>query len=187
MQDGFLKVMAATPEIRVADCEFNTEGIIGALQEAKRAGAKLLVLPELCITGYTCGDLFLQNVLTEAALTGLSRVREATVGRDTVVVFTLPFLKDNKLYNTAAVVQNGRILGLVPKTHLPNYSEFYEARHFVQGTGSISLSLARKCHLVQNYCFAVKIWKILSSAWKSVKISGSQVLLRVLWPVRARC
>ena len=98
MQDGFLKVMAATPEIRVADCEFNTEGIIGALQEAKRAGAKLLVLPELCITGYTCGDLFLQNVLTEAALTGLSRVREATVGRDTVVVFTLPFLKDNKLY-----------------------------------------------------------------------------------------
>ena len=182
MQDGFFFLIAATPEIRVADCEFNTEGIIGALQEAKRAGAKLLVLPELCITGYTCGDLFLQNVLTEAALTGLSRVREATVGRDTVVVFTLPFLKDNKLYNTAAVVQNGRILGLVPKTHLPNYSEFYEARHFVPGTGRteylfifgeevpFGTKLLFCCKNMENFVFGVEICEDL---WVASPPSGA--------------
>lgn len=182
MQDGFLKVMAATPDIRVADCEFNTKNIIGALQEADRAGAKLLVLPELCITGYTCGDLFLQNVLTDAALTGLFRVREATRGKDTVVVFTLPFLKDSKLYNVAAVVQSGRILGLVPKTYLPNYSEFYEARHFVPGTGQIEyLSLFDEkvpfgtkliflCENMEKFVFGVEICEDL---WVANPPSGA--------------
>lgn len=135
MRDGFLKVMAATPDIHVADCHFNTENIIRAVNGAEAAGAKLLVLPELCMTGYTCGDLFLQNVVTDAALEGLYHVREATRGMDVAVVFTLPFLKGSKLYNAAAVIQDGRVLGLVPKTHLPNYSEFYEARHFVAGDG----------------------------------------------------
>lgn len=182
MQDGFLKVMAATPDIRVADCEFNTKNIIGALQEADRAGAKLLVLPELCITGYTCGDLFLQNVLTDAALTGLFRVREATRGKDTVVVFTLPFLKDSKLYNVAAVVQSGRILGLVPKTHLPNYSEFYEARHFVPGseqTEYLSLfdekvpfgtKLIFLCENMEKFVFGVEICEDL---WVANPPSGA--------------
>ncbi len=182
MRDGFLKVMAATPDIRVADCEFNTQSIIGALEGAVRAGVKLLVLPELCMTGYTCGDLFLQNILTDAALKGLYRVREATRGADVAVVFTLPFLKGSKLYNVAAIVHNGRVLGLVPKTHIPNYSEFYEARHFVPGdsrTERICLfgeevlfgtKLLFSCKDMQNFVFGVEICEDL---WVANPPSGA--------------
>ena len=134
MRDGFLKVAAATPDIRVADCEFNTGSIIEAIRQAERAGAKLLVLPELCMTGYTSGDLFLQDTLLGAALLGAGAVAEATRGLDILAVFGMPFLKGNKLYNVAVAVQNGRILGIVPKGSIPNYSEFYEARHFNPGT-----------------------------------------------------
>lgn len=182
MKDGFLKVMAATPQIRVADCEFNTKNIIQALEEAEGAGAKLLVLPELCMTGYTCGDLFLQNILTDAARSGLYRVREATRGKDVAVVFTFPFLKGSKLYNVAAVVQNGRILGLVPKMHLPNYSEFYEARHFVPGTGEtervvlfgeevlFGTKLLFSCKDMGNFVFGVEICEDL---WVANPPSGA--------------
>lgn len=182
MRDGFLKVMAATPDIRVADCGFNTENIIRAVKGAEDAGAKLLVLPELCMTGYTCGDLFLQNILTEAALDGLYRVREATRGMDVAVVFTLPFLKGNKLYNLAAVVQDGRVLGLVPKTHLPNYSEFYEARHFVPGNGAVEhiqlfggevpfgAKLLFSCENMENFVFGVEICEDL---WVANPPSGA--------------
>ncbi|MDE7327314.1 MAG: NAD(+) synthase [Lachnospiraceae bacterium] len=182
MRDGFLKVMVTTPDIRVADCDFNTENIIRAVREAEGSGAKLLVLPELCITGYTCGDLFLQNVLTEGALDGLYHVREATRGMDVAVVFTLPFLKDNKLYNVAAVVQDGRVLGLVPKTHLPNYSEFYEARHFVPGDGriehiclfgeevSFGTKLLFACRNLKNFVFGVEICEDL---WVANPPSGA--------------
>ncbi len=169
MRDGFLKVMAATPDIRVADCDFNAENIIWAVGEAEGAGAKLLVLPELCMTGYTCGDLFLQSTLITGALNGLYRVREATRGMDVAVVFTLPFSRGNKLYNVAAVIQDGRVLGLVPKTYLPNYSEFYEARHFTPGderTGHILLfgeevpfgtKLLFSCKNMENFIFGVEI------------------------------
>ncbi len=169
MRDGFLKVMAATPDIRVADCDFNAENIIRAVGEAEGAGAKLLVLPELCMTGYTCGDLFLQSTLITGALNGLNRVREATRGMDVAVVFTLPFSRGNKLYNVAAVIQDGRVLGLVPKTYLPNYSEFYEARHFTPGderTGHILLfgeevpfgtKLLFSCKNMENFIFGVEI------------------------------
>lgn len=134
MKDGFLKVAAATPNLCVADCEYNTAAIIKEIKEAEKAGVKLLVLPELCITGYTCGDLFLQDTLLLAAMDGLRTVLEETAEKDVFVVLGMPFVKNGKLYNVAVAVQNGKLLGMVPKTHLPNYSEFYEARHFNPGT-----------------------------------------------------
>ncbi|MBQ9118516.1 MAG: NAD(+) synthase [Lachnospiraceae bacterium] len=134
MKDGFLKVAVATPEIKVADCRFNTEQMIAAMQKAAEQGAKLLVLPELCMTGYTCGDLFLQDTLLAAALQGVKRICEASAGMDLLTVFGMPFLKSNRLYNVAVPVQNGRVLGMIPKQHLPNYSEFCEMRYFAPGS-----------------------------------------------------
>ena len=133
MKDGFLPVRAASPALRVADCDYNTNQCIAAMQDAAKAGVKLLCLPELCLTGYTCGDLFLQSALTRGAEAGLARLLQASLGLDLVVLAGLPLVMDGKLYNCAAVVANGRLLGLVPKTWLPNYSEFYELRHFAPG------------------------------------------------------
>ena len=129
MIDGFLRVAAATPAIRTADCAYNAEQILGCVAAAPEDTA-LLVFPELCLTGYTCGDLFLSSTLLAAAEKAMRRILSATVGRDTVLVIGLPVPVDARLFNCAAVCQRGILLGLVPKTHLPAYSEFYEARHF---------------------------------------------------------
>lgn len=133
MKDGFVKVGAATPAIRVADCDYNAARIIALAREADAAGIRLLALPELCVTGYTCGDLFLQQTLLEGALRALSRILEETAGLDLLLLPGLPFPSGNKLYNCAAVCHKGKLLGLVPKTHIPNYGEFYEQRHFASG------------------------------------------------------
>lgn len=130
MKDGFVKVAAATPEIKVNNTEYNAASITAAILEAAKNGAKLVVLPELCITGYTCGDLFLQSSLVSRAETALSRIVHDT--RDTDILFAvgLPVLFGDKLYNAAAVCKSGEILGVVPKVNIPNYTEFYEARYF---------------------------------------------------------
>lgn len=133
MRDGFLKVATATTHIKVADCEYNTNQIIDSIKKAYLRKVKLLVFPELCITGYTCGDLFLQDALEVAALNSLEKIVHASSGLDMVILVGLPILKDSKLYNVGAVMCNGKLLGLIPKQHLPNYSEFYEARHFQKG------------------------------------------------------
>ena len=133
MRDGFVKVAAGTPSIRVADCRYNAESCFTLMREADRQGVRVLVLPELCLTGYTCGDLFLQETLLRGAEEALSTVLEATKHLDMVTALGLPVRFENKLYNCAAVIHKGVILGLVPKTHLPNYGEFYEARWFAPG------------------------------------------------------
>ena len=133
MTDGFVRMAAATPRIRVADPYYNAENIAALVRAADARRTKMLVLPELCLTGYTCGDLFLQNALLRAARGALARLAAETARCDTLFFVGLPLEQDNKLYNTAAAVQHGRVLGFVPKTHLPNYSEFYEARHFQPG------------------------------------------------------
>ncbi len=133
MRDGFVKVAAGTPSIRVADCRYNAESCFTLMREADRQGVRVLVLPELCLTGYTCGDLFLQETLLRGAEEALSTVLEATKHLDMVTALGLPVHFENKLYNCAAVIHKGVILGLVPKTHLPNYGEFYEARWFAPG------------------------------------------------------
>ena len=130
MKHGFIKTAAATCEIRVADCAFNVTSIKEAMQRAYDSGAKLLVLPELCITGYTCGDLFLQQPLLKAAEHALFQLAEASEAMEMLCVVGLPLVYRTKLYNCAAVLYNGEILGVVPKTNIPNYSEFYEQRHF---------------------------------------------------------
>ena len=133
MRDGFIKVAAGTPSIRVADCAYNAGQIIALMREAAAHSVKVLALPELCVTGYTCGDLFLQDTLLNGAETGLAAILDATRELDMVTAVGLPMRHENKLYNCAAVIHRGEILGLVPKTHIPNYGEFYEARWFTAG------------------------------------------------------
>ena len=133
MRDGFIRVAAATPKIRVADVEFNTDQVIRLMEEGHKRGAKLMVFPELCLTAYTCGDLFLQQTLLEEAVAALRKVEVATAGKDMMVFVGLPWKQGGKLYNVAAALKDGKLLGLVPKKNLPNYSEFYEARHFCPG------------------------------------------------------
>ena len=130
MKDGFFKVATACPVVRVADCESNLEACLRLASEAAGAGVKLLTFPELCLTGYTCGDLFLQDTLIDNALCALRRFAAETASYDMAAIVGLPIGYGGKLYNCAAVCKGGRVLGLVPKSHLPNYSEFYEARQF---------------------------------------------------------
>ncbi len=147
MKDGFICTAAGTPKIKVADCRYNAEQIFTMMREAERQGVKLLVLPELCLTGYTCADLFLQDTLLEGAGEGLRTILEATKNLDVLTAIGLPVRNkwDNKLYNCAAVIQRGEILRLIPKTYIPNYGEFYEQRWFASGKGVDTLvSLAGK-------------------------------------------
>ena len=133
MIEGFLRVAVATPKIKVADVRFNTEAVLREIAEADRQGASLLVFPELVLTAYTCADLFHQTILVERAATALDEVAEATRRTQLVAVVGVPYMVDHKLYNCAAVLHAGRILALVPKKNLPNYSEFYERRWFTPG------------------------------------------------------
>ncbi len=134
MRDGFVKVAAVTPEVRVADVAFNVEACVAAAREAaEKDGAVVIVLPELALTGYTCEDLFWQDALIRAADAGLADFAEATAGLDALLLVGVPVRAGGKLYNCAAVVSRGMVLGLVPKTHIPTYNEFYEGRHFVSG------------------------------------------------------
>lgn len=133
MEQGFVKVAAVTPKIKVADTKYNGEVICAEIKKAAEQGAKVIVLPELCITGYTCSDLFLQEKLLRAAKEELLRIAVFGETVDAIVFVGLPFAWDGKLYNVAAAINKGKILGLVPKIYLPNYNEFYEARHFSRG------------------------------------------------------
>ncbi|MGN0348671.1 MAG: NAD(+) synthase [Roseburia sp.] len=133
MKDGFVKVAAVTPEIKVADTVYNEQAICKEIEAAVSHGAKILVFPELCLTGYTCGDLFLQDKLLEGAKEALVRIAEFLRQYDCISFVGLPLAYRGKLYNVAAVLSRGEVLGFVPKTYLPSYNEFYEARHFTAG------------------------------------------------------
>ncbi|MDO4566736.1 MAG: nitrilase-related carbon-nitrogen hydrolase, partial [Oscillospiraceae bacterium] len=130
MRDGFLRAAALSPDIRVADCKYNANEIKKAIDAAFERQVQLLVTPELGVSAYTCGDLFLQSALLEEAERGILEIAAHTRGRNIVVVAGFPAKKDGRLYNAAAVMTGGEILGVVPKSAIPNYSEFYEARHF---------------------------------------------------------
>ena len=131
--EGYLRVSAATPSVKVADVEHNAAELLRLMREEKEKGTELLVFPELCLTGYTCSDLFWQTPLLDAAKEKLLDLAKETKGLDMLVLAGLPFEWEGAIYNTAAVLHEGRILGLVPKMHIPNYAEFYEARHFTRG------------------------------------------------------
>lgn len=135
MKHGFLRTAAVTPKIKVADPEYNAAQIIELINQGYGRGVKIMAFPELCLTGYTCGDLFLQSPLLNKAREMLKRIIQSTSGKDILVFLGLPWEHEGKLYNGAAVMHKGRLLGIVPKQNLPNYSEFYEARHFCPGNG----------------------------------------------------
>jgi len=137
MLDGYIRVAAATPSIRVADCAHNAEQILSLIKKAARENIRLLCLPELCITGYTCGDLFLQDTLLESARKALNMLVKESADDHALAVVGLPLAHGGKLFNVAAVFCGGRILGFVPKTHIPNYSEFYELRHFAPACSDV--------------------------------------------------
>lgn len=136
MFDGFIKVAAVTPEVKVADCPYNADEIIKGMDEALKQGARIIVFPELALTGYTCGDLFWQEELLRQACVALNRVILYTRGKECLVFVGLPWEKAGKLYNVAAAVSDGKLLGLVPKQYIPNYAEFYEGRNFTAGRGA---------------------------------------------------
>ena len=137
MKNGFVKVAAATPDIRVADVEFNTQNIINVMEEARKNGAKILVFPELCVTGYTCSDLFDHSVLLKASRKALLEIAENTSDKDMLVFVGAPLEVNGKLYNVAAAMNQGEILGFTTKTFLPNYGEFYEMRQFTPGPQTV--------------------------------------------------
>ena len=176
MRDGFLKAAALSPALRVADCAYNTQQIIAQLKDAAARGVKLAVFPEFCLTGYTCGDLFLQHTLQQGALTGLQSILDASRELDVVALVGLPLLVRGKLYNAAAVLCRGRLLGLVPKTYLPNYGEFYEKRQFTPGSTEVEwvtvcgqqvpfgTSLLFRCSEMPSFVLGVEICEDLWSA-----------------------
>lgn len=133
MRHGFIKVAAATPDIRVADVDYNKGQIIKQMDEAAEAGAKIIVFPELCITGYTCSDLFLQDILLNSAKKALVKIAEHTKNLDALVFVGAPIAVGGELYNVAAALNHGNILGFTTKSFLPNYGEFYEMRQFRPG------------------------------------------------------
>lgn len=130
MKYHFLKVCTITPKLRLADCSYNAQEIIKSLKEAAENGSTLAVFPELCITGYSCADLFFQSTLIQAAEEGVKDILKATSSLDIVAIIGVPISQGGNLYNSAIVILKGKILGIVPKTHLPNYGEFYEKRWF---------------------------------------------------------
>ncbi len=138
MKDGFIKVAACTPEIRVADVDFNVSKITEQIKKCAEKGVKIAVFPELCLTGYTCQDLFFQNALLDKAMEGAVKIAKVTDDNDMLAAVGCPVRANGKLYNCAAVIYSGQVVCFIPKTHLPNYNEFYELRHFVPYRGECS-------------------------------------------------
>ncbi len=159
MQNGFIKVAAKSPDLRVGDCAYNVGRMIEAVGQAAARGVRLLVFPELAVTGYTCGDLLLQRALLQSAQRELARLCEATRGKNMVVLAGLPVQTGGRLYNCAAVLCEGELLGLVPKRYLPNDTEFYEGRHFSpapDGAPGTALVCGREVPFGTNLLFACR-------------------------------
>ncbi len=186
MDHGFVKVAAAVPELKVAGCGFNTCKITGMVQEAAEAGVQLVAFPELSLTAYSCGDLFQQQLLLREALSQLNLLAQSTKTLDIVILVGLPILLDNQQFNCAAVLQNGEILGIVPKTYIPGYKEFYEERWFTSGSNAISgtfdffgkqvpfgTDLLFEAAGQYNVCFGVEICEDL---WAPVPPSSYQAI-----------
>ncbi|HEX2767945.1 MAG TPA: nitrilase-related carbon-nitrogen hydrolase, partial [Geobacteraceae bacterium] len=138
---NFVRVAVAIPEIRVADPAFNVAGTIDLIDRAAEAGALLVTFPELGLSAYSCDDLFHQHSLLEACLEALAKVLEASVKIPVIAVVGLPLQVDSLLFNCGAVIYRGRVLGIAPKSYLPNYREFYELRQFTPGDVAIRKSI----------------------------------------------
>ena len=144
MKDGFIKVATMTPDLRVADTVYNAEQIMLAIEKAAEENVALLVFPELCVTGYTCGDLFGHRMLVDAALTALEKISDATKGKNMLVFVGAPIRHHNKLYNCAVAMFDGEVLGVIPKQNLASYGENYEARWFTSATECDMVKIANQ-------------------------------------------
>lgn len=185
MKDGFIRVAAGTPEIKVADCEYNKNSILALILEAELKHVKILALPELCLTGYTCSDLFLQQALIKGAENALGVLLNSTAGIDMFFTVGLPVYESGKLYNCAAVCCKGHLLALVPKINLPNYGEFYERRWFVSGGGEgkrtyyagqntyFGTDALFRCDTMSKLCIGVETCEDL---WTAEQPSSKQAL-----------
>ena len=169
MKDGFITVATATPQVAVADCEANAQAILACINEMAAAHAKVMVLPELCITGYTCSDLFWQTKLLDEAEAALSVIAEESRQVDALIAVGMPLRVAGKLLNVAAILCRGKLLGFVPKVNLPAYNEFYETRHFMSGSADmgtvqfggeeipVGTNLLFSCENVVDLCVAAEI------------------------------
>lgn len=176
MKDGFIKVASGTPDIKVADCEYNRAEITALIDKAHSRGVKILVLPELCVTGYTCQDLFFQQTLLDGALDSLEKIVKHSAGLDMLIAVGCPLKFRGELYNCAAVINDGKVLGVVPKKFLPNYNEFYEKRHFTAAPDGeydieifgekvpFGLGLLFECRQIPELVFAAEVCEDLWAA-----------------------
>ena len=193
MKDGFIKAACVSPDIKVGDCRYNADRIIEHIKTAAETGVTLCAFPELSITGYTCGDLFFQTALIRGALQQLKRIADETADTDIVSVVGIPVLDNSKLYSCGAVVYKGRVLGIVPKKNIPNYWEFYEARHFTSGmartdidffgeTVPMGTDLVFTCENMPEFTFGLEICEDLWTAdTPSVRLakSGANLIINL--------
>ena len=192
MNYGFVKVAAAVPPVKVADCQYNAEQIEKMINEADEKGVQIIAFPELCITGYTCADLFAQQLLLEKAEMGLVQVMNNTRQLDIICIVGMPVITNTILINAAVVFQGGKILGVVPKTYLPNYKEFYEQRWFTSARDVIDKTVRLCGQLVPvssnllfdtpDCCFGVEIcedlWSVIPPSSK-LALKGAEILINL--------
>jgi len=192
MNYGFVKVAAAVPPVKVADCQYNAEQIEKMINEAEEKGVQIIAFPELCITGYTCADLFAQQLLLEKAEMGLVQVMNNTRQLDIICIVGMPVITNTILINAAVVFQRGKILGVVPKTYLPNYKEFYEQRWFTSARDVIEKTVRLCGQLVPvssnllfdtpDCCFGVEIcedlWSVIPPSSK-LALKGAEILINL--------
>lgn len=191
MKDGFVKTAAVTPALRVADCDYNTDKIIECIKTASDSGAVVIAFPELSVTGYTCSDLFLQQTLLDAAERSIAKIIDNTKDINAVSVVGVPVRNGSSLYNCAAVICRGELLGLVPKINIPNYSEFYECRHFTPGKDTVILNYAGfetailpkavfRCESLPQLCLGVEICEdlwVTSPPSETLSTAGATVIV----------
>ena len=147
---GYLRVAGAVPNLKVADVEYNKNEIIKILNKAEDKKIDVLVFPELALTGYTSGDLFFQNILRKRTIESLVEIKEKSVGKEILFFVGAPLTKNGSLYNTAVALKNGEILGVVPKSFIPNYNEFYEKRWFSSGKNIKNSEMDKSVHISNN-------------------------------------
>jgi len=183
---GFVRVAAAVPRLKVADCKYNSENIIKMINDADKLDIQFIVFPELSVTAYTCGDLFHQQLLLKQAAIRLGEILSGTRESDIVAIVGMPLMTDNQLFNCAVAMQKGRIIGVVPKEYIPGYSEFYEERWFAPGSNSFStminlcgqevpfgLDLLFECEDDKRLCFGIEICEDL---WVPIPPSSHQAI-----------
>lgn len=184
MKQGFVKVAAASCAVVVADVRENTRVILETIHKMEGEGAKVMVLPELALTGYTCSDLFWQSQMIDAAKEGLKEIADGTKETDALIFVGLPWEQGGKLFNVAAVLCHGELLGIVPKKYLPNYNEFYELRHFTPGKEAVTTTefFGKEVPFGMNLLFQCEKCRVLKLQQSSVRISGLQI--RRVWRMR---